>query len=86
MIEWAENIKNISLFITSDEQFFKETLGDFNEKTEEEIAEKYSNYNQNIDEEYEDDDEEFCEEFEENCKCFECEHYCHVCNECTLGE
>ncbi|MBR3889447.1 helix-turn-helix transcriptional regulator [bacterium] len=93
LIERDENIKNISLFITNDEIFFKETLEDFNEKTEEEIAEKYSNYHQNIDEEYEEDDEEydeeyeeFCEEFEENCKCFDCEHYCHICNECTLGE
>ena len=93
LIERDENIKNISLFITNDEQFFKETLEDFNEKTEEEIAEKYSNYNQNIDDEYDDEDEEYddedeeiYEEFEENCKCFECEHYCHVCNECTLGE
>ena len=57
LIERDENIKNISLFITNDEQFFKETLEDFNEKTEEEIAEKYSNYNQNIDDEY--DDEEY---------------------------
>lgn len=93
LIERDENIKNISLFITNDEIFFKETLEDFNEKTEEEIAEKYSDYHQNIDEEYEEDDEEydeeyeeFCEEFEENCKCFDCEQYCHICNECTLGE
>lgn len=93
LIERDENIKNISLFITNDEQFFKETLEDFNEKTEEEIAEKYSNYHQSIDEEYaedseeyDDEEEEFCEELEEKCKCFECEHYCHICNECTLGE
>ena len=93
LIEMDKDIRNVSFFVTSDEKVFNETLQDFLEKSEEELAEKYGNtpsiFEENDDEDYEEDeefDEDFEEEFEENSQCFGCKYYCPICDECTFGE
>ena len=92
LIEKSENGKNISFFTTSDEQLYQKVLIDFNEKSEEEIAEKYNKKNNEINEfykGYQEVDEDYEDEYddmEEENSCRKCKYYCNVCNECTFDE